>query len=150
MSHARYLLCMPAVAEESGLLASDIGPRQHPIFCLHALFAVAGELMLGTIRRCGRSRFFAALFTFVPRPILLVTRATFFYIRGQGFWIFYCCFAPKLSLSSPRCRPCEPCGAPWLYPRPGVSWKLNHCRLTSCALLPVRLGIAIPLAIQGF
>ena len=82
VSYARGLLCMPAVVEDSGLLASDIGPRRRPIFCLHALFAVAGELMLGTIRRCGNSGILAAHFTFVPRPIQLITRATLYIYGG--------------------------------------------------------------------
>ena len=92
MSYARCLLCMPAVAEESGLLASDIGPRRRPIFCLHALFTVASELMLGTIRRCGRSGILAAHFTFVPRPIRLVTRATLYIYGGRGFGFFLLLF----------------------------------------------------------
>ena len=139
-------LCMPVVAEDSGLLASDIGPRRRPIFCLHALFAVAGELMLGTIRHCGRSRILAAHFTFVPRPIRPGTRAPLLYIRGQGFWIFYCCFVPELSLSLPRCRPCEPCGAPWVYPHPGVERKFSRRRLISYTSPPGRIFTILPCA----
>ena len=141
---------MPAVAEESRLLASDIGPRRRPIFFLHALFSVVGELMLGTIHRCRRSGILAAHFTFVPRPIQLVTRATLYIYGGKGFWIFYCCFVPELSLSSLRCRPYEPCGAPCLYPRSGVGWKLNRCRLINCASLPGRIFTTLPRAFQGF
>ena len=59
---------MPAVAEESHFLASDVGSRQRPIFRLRALSAAAGELTLGTICRCGKSMTLAALFHFRSTP----------------------------------------------------------------------------------
>ena len=49
-------------------MASDVGSRQRPIFRLRALSAVAGELTLGTIRRCGRSMTLATLFHFRSSP----------------------------------------------------------------------------------
>ena len=122
MSYARCLLCMPAVAEESRLLASDIGPRRCQIFCLHALFAVAGELMLGTIRRCRRSGILAAHFTFVPRPILPVTRATLLYIRGQGFGFF-------IVVLCPSCR----------YPLCAID-PANLVELHACTCVQVSVG----------
>ena len=49
-------------------MASDVGSRQCPTFHLRALFVVAGELTLGTIRRCGRYMTLAALFHFRSTP----------------------------------------------------------------------------------
>ena len=122
MSYARCLLCMPAVKEESGLLASDIGPRRRSIFCLHALFTIAGELMLGTIRRCGRSGILAAHFTFVPRPIRLVTRATLYIYGGRGFGFF-------IVVLRPSCR----------YPRRAVN-PANLVELRACTRVQVSVG----------
>ena len=96
MSYARCLLCMPAVAEESGLLASDIGPRRRPIFCLHALFAIAGELMLGTVRRCGRSGVLAVRLRFGFAADLELSHVRLFYIcGGKGFGFFIVVLRPS-------------------------------------------------------
>ena len=122
VSYACCLLCMPAVAEESGLLASDIGPRRRPIFCLRALFAVAGELMLGTIRHCGRSGILASHFTFVPRLIRLITRATLYIYRGRGFGFF-------IVVLRPICR----------YPRHAVD-PTNLVELRVCTRVQVSVG----------
>ena len=112
---------MPTVTEESGLLASIIGPRRRPIFCLHALFAVAGELMLGTIRRYGRSGILTTHFTFVSRPIRLVTRATLYIYGGRGFGFFI-----VLRLS---CR----------YPRRAID-PANLVELRACTRVQVSVG----------
>ena len=122
VSYVHFLLCMPDVAEESGLLASDIGPRRRPIFCLHALFTVMGELMLGTIRRYGRSGILAAHFPFVPRSIRLVTRATLYIYGGRGFGFF-------IVVLRPSCR----------YPRRAVD-PANLMELRACTHVHVSVG----------
>ena len=115
------------------------------------LLAMAGELVLGTVRRCGRFGVLAARLRFGSMADLYLSHVRLcLYMGVGGFWIFYCYFGPELSLSSLRCRPCELFGAPCLYPRPGVGWKLNRCRLTSYALLPGRIVTTLPFAIQGF
>ena len=44
---------------------SDLGPRRRPIIVdSRVLLAVAGELVLGTVRRCGRSGVLAARLRF--------------------------------------------------------------------------------------
>ena len=150
MSYAHCFLCMPTVAEKSGLLVSDIGPRRCPIFCLHALFAIAGELMLGTIRRCGRSGILAAHFTFFPRLIGILARATLLYIR-RVIWnmvLFYfglnchfplCVVDPSSSVDYHACACVQV-----------SSGSSTVVASISCASPPGRLSIAIPLAIQGF
>ena len=80
----------PAVAEESELLASDLGPHRRPIIVIFS--RTADELRMVTVCRCGRSGVLAARLRSVSRPIRHVTHATFFYIYGDGIWIFLLLF----------------------------------------------------------
>ena len=117
-----YERCTPAIAEEFELPASDPGSRRRSIFYLHTLFAIAGELMLGTVCRCGRSGILAAHFTFIPHPILPITRATRLYIRGQGFGFF-------IVVLRPSCR----------YPLRAVD-PANLVELRACTRVQVSVG----------
>ena len=63
----RTLFCYAstAIAEESKLSVSDLGPhRRLVIVDSRVLLAVASELVLGTVRRCGRSGVLAARLRF--------------------------------------------------------------------------------------
>ena len=72
---------MPAVVEESKLSISDLGPHRRSIIidsCI--LLAVAGELVLGTVLRCGRSGVLAARLRFGFMADLELSHVRLFYI----------------------------------------------------------------------
>ena len=79
----RTLFCYasPAVAEESKLSVSDLGPHRCPIIvdsCI--LLSIVGELVLGTFRRCGRSGVLAARVRFGFAADLELSHVQLFYI----------------------------------------------------------------------
>ena len=60
---------------------SDLGPRRRPIIVdSRVLLAVAGELVLGTVRHCGRSGVLAARLRFGFTADLELSHVRLFYI----------------------------------------------------------------------
>ena len=80
-----------------------------------------------------------------------LSHVRFFIYSGAWFWIFLLLFLHP-SCRYPLCaaNPMNLGGDPCLYPHPAVGWKLNLCRLSSCASLPGRIITALPSVFQGF